>query len=164
MKFITSAAAMAILAFTGFATASSTSAELWAPSTTGGCTGTADRCVGDITYFGGGTGACGWYVLLAKVPQKDKLIAYSRYIDTNTDFEIALPEAFMGAQSNDNPFCGKSVTIYNHATGNMISAAVADKCEGCTDRSIDLTETLFSQLTNGDIAAGRVPNVQWWFN
>ena len=70
----------------------------------------------------------------------------------------------MGTQSNGNPFCGKGVTIYNPATGNYASAAVADKCMGCTGRSIDLTQALFSQLTNGDMAAGRVSGVQWWFH
>ena len=59
MKLITSTAAMAILTFTGFATASPTPANLGALST-GDCTSSGDRCVGDITYYGGGLGACGW--------------------------------------------------------------------------------------------------------
>ena len=35
---------------------------------------------------------------------------------------------------------------------------------GCNDRSIDLTYQLLGQLTNGNHDAGRVPNVQWFFN
>lgn len=77
---------------------------------------------------------------------------------------IALPYEFMGTESNDNLYCGKTLTIYNPATGESAQAIVMEKCMGCVGRSIDLTETLFSELTNGDIALGRVHNVDWWFN
>ena len=77
---------------------------------------------------------------------------------------IALPYEFMGTASNSNPYCGKTLTIYNPATGASAQATVMDKCMGCTGRSIDLTETLFSDLTGGDMGLGRVGGVDWWFN
>lgn len=146
MKSITFAAAFAALAFTGFTFAAPTPDSLDAPSTTGTCSDNDNRCVGDITYYGGGLGACGWNV------------------DTNTQNEIALPYDFMGTQSNGNPYCGQGVTVYNPATGNTALAIVGDKCMSCIDRSIDLTQQLFGQLTNGNFDAGVEDNVQWWFN
>jgi hypothetical protein len=56
---LTAAAAMAVLAFPGFALASLTQDYLNACSD-GMCSNTNDRCVGDITYYDGGLGACGW--------------------------------------------------------------------------------------------------------
>ena len=97
MKFITTIIAMAILAVAGTLAAPSL-AGLGAPFTSGTCSGTNNRYIGDITYWLGGLGACGWDV------------------NTNTQNQIALPQAFMGTQSNGNPFCGKSVTIYNVST------------------------------------------------
>ena len=116
------------------------------PSTTGTCSDTNNRCVGDITYWDGGLGACGWT------------------IDSTTQNQIALPVAFMGTQSNGNPYCGRSVSVYNPLTGVTAQATVGDKCMGCVDRSIDLTQQLFGQVTDGDFGAGREYNVQWWFN
>ena len=109
------------------------------------CQGESAACQGDITFYGGGLGACG----------------------VNVDPSgngIALPYEFMGTASNSNPYCGKTLTIYNPATGASVQATVMDKCMGCTGRSIDLTETLFGDLTGGDTGLGRVSGVDWWFN
>lgn len=132
----TSSAMLAKNAGTGAPSSASDSAS---------CQGETAACQGDITYYGGGLGACG----------------------VNVDPAgngIALPYEYMGTASNDNPYCGKTLTIYNPATGQSAQATVMDKCMGCTERSIDLTETLFSAVTNGDTAAGRVSGVDWWFN
>ena len=109
------------------------------------CLGEGAACQGDITFYGGGLGACGLNV-------------------DPTGNGIALPVAFMGPLSNTNPYCGKTLTIYNPATGESAQAVVMDKCEGCTGRSIDLTPALFDSLTNNDEALGRVHGVDWWFN
>lgn len=108
------------------------------------CMGTGAACVGDITHYDGGLGACGWNV------------------NTATDMQIALPYAFMGEQSNGNPYCGKSLTIKNPTTGQTVQATVGDKCMGCTGRSIDLTNALFNAIGNG--CDGRCSGFQWWFN
>ncbi|KIW21920.1 uncharacterized protein PV07_12669 [Cladophialophora immunda] len=114
-------------------------------STTGSCEGASDSCVGDVTHWDGGVGACGWAV------------------DTNSDYEIALPYAFMGSQSNGNPYCGRSVTLHNPTSGTTVQATVGDKCEGCTDRSIDCTDILFNAITDGE-GDGRMHGIQWWLN
>jgi hypothetical protein len=143
MQFLTTILAMAFLATTSTLAAPG---SLGRPSTSGTCSGTDNRCAGDITYWDGGLGACGWDV------------------NSHTLNQIALPFEFMGTLSNSNPYCGKSVTIYNPATGNTAQATIGDKCMGCTDRSIDLTHQLFNQLTNNNETPGRFHNVQWWFN
>ncbi|KAK5095670.1 hypothetical protein LTS08_008064 [Lithohypha guttulata] len=108
------------------------------------CEGTGNACVGDITHWDGGLGACGWNV------------------DSNSEFQIALPHAFMGTQSNGNPYCGRSLTVLNPQTGVTIQATVGDKCMGCVGRSIDLTNALFAAVGNG--CDGRCSGFQWWFN
>jgi len=116
-----------------------------AVSTTGTCAGGDNACIGDVTHWDGGLGACGWNV------------------DTNSDMEIALPYAFMGTQSNGNPYCGRSVTLYNPTSGTTVQATVGDKCMGCLDRAIDCTDVLFSAITDGQ-GDGRVSGIEWWLN
>ncbi|KIW31871.1 uncharacterized protein PV07_03460 [Cladophialophora immunda] len=113
--------------------------------TDGTCEGSGDACQGDVTHWDGGLGACGWNV------------------DTSSDYEIALPYAFMGTQSNGNPYCGRSVTLYNPTSGTTVQATVGDKCMGCTDRAIDCTDALFNAITDGT-GDGRVSGIQWWLN
>jgi gentisate 1,2-dioxygenase len=76
--------------------------------------------------------------------------------------QIALPFEFMGTQSNGNPYCGKSLTLLNPTTGQTVQATVGDKCMGCTGRSIDCTDALFSAIVPG--GDGRVSGIEWWFN
>lgn len=113
-------------------------------SSAASCQGEGNACSGDITHWDGGLGACGWNV------------------DTSSDMQIALPWEFMGTASNNNPYCGKSVTIQNPNTGNTVQAKVGDKCMGCTGRSIDLTDALFNAIGGG--CDGRCSNFVWWLN
>jgi len=111
---------------------------------TGPCVGEGSGCVGDVTHWDGGLGACGWTV------------------DSNSELQIALPVGLMGSLSNTNPYCGMSVTIYNPIDDKTQVATVGDKCMGCLGNSIDLTNALFAAVApSGD---GRVSGVQWWFN
>ena len=77
---------------------------------------------------------------------------------------VALAAGMMAAQGvanpNDNPLCGKSITI--SYGGKTVQATIEDTCPGCAQDGLDLTPTLFSQLANLD--EGRVGGVQWWFN
>lgn len=123
---------------------SDSSARSVAASSTNNCEGQGQACQGDITYYEGGLGACGWNV------------------NTASDMQIALPYEFMGTQSNGNPYCGKSLTIMNPTTGQTIQATVGDKCMGCTGRSIDLTQALFNAIGGG--CDGRCSGFDWWFN
>ena len=132
--------------WTSAAVASSTAAPgSIAASTSGTCEGEGDACVGDVTHWDGGLGACGTNV------------------DTNTDLAIALPYQFMGTESNDNPYCGRSVTLYNPTSGTTVQATVRDKCMGCLDRAIDCTDILFNQITD-NMGNGRMSGIEWWLN
>lgn len=136
----TSAAAASSPAASANVVASSISA-----SETGTCKGDGMACVGDVTYWTGGLGACGTNV------------------DTNNDLAIALPFQFMGTLSNTNPYCGRSVTLYNPFSGTTVQATVMDKCMGCYNRSIDCTELLFNQITDNE-GNGRMSGIDWWLN
>jgi len=111
----------------------------------GACQGSGDACQGDVTHWDGGLGACGWSV------------------DSNSQYQIALPFAFMGTQSNGNPYCGRSVTLFNPTSGTTVQATVGDKCMGCVDRAIDCTNVLFDAITDGE-GDGRMSGIQWWLN
>ncbi|KAI9739435.1 MAG: hypothetical protein M1818_005123 [Claussenomyces sp. TS43310] len=106
------------------------------------CTSDAP-CTGDMTYYdaSAGTGACGWNN------------------NTMADDVIALPHELMGSLSNDNPYCGLTVSI--SYGGKEITATVVDKCMGCTGNAIDLSNHAFDQLDAE--SAGRV-TCKWWFN
>ncbi|KIV78774.1 hypothetical protein PV11_06384 [Exophiala sideris] len=125
--------------------AGSVKANAVTASTTADCEGDSAACVGDVTHWDGGLGACGWNV------------------DTNSDMEIALPYEFMGTLSNTNPYCGRSVTLYNPTSGTTVQATVGDKCMGCVDRAIDCTDALFNAITDGT-GDGRVSGIEWWLN
>lgn len=114
-------------------------------STTGTCEGSGNTCVGDVTHWDGGLGACGWNV------------------DTSSQMAIALPYGFMGTQSNGNPYCGRSVTLVNPTSGTTVQATVGDKCMGCEGRSIDCTDALFNAITDGK-GDGRLSGIQWYFS
>lgn len=67
----------------------------------------------------------------------------------------------MGSESNSNPYCGKILTITCIATGKTTTATVADKCMGCNNFSIDLSNAAFLALD--DLAVGRT-KATWHFN
>lgn len=114
-------------------------------ATTGGaCEGEGSGCYGDVTHWDGGLSACGWTV------------------NTESDMQIAMPVGMMGAQSNGNPYCGRSLTIKNPTTGTTTLAIVGDKCMGCQGHSIDLTNALFNAIAPG--CDGRCSGYEWWFN
>ena len=67
----------------------------------------------------------------------------------------------MGPQSNSNPYCGRAIALLDPSTGIMQQGIVGDKCTGCVDRAVDLTDVLFQALVpTGD---GRVHGIEWWF-
>jgi hypothetical protein len=85
---------------------------------------------GDITYYTAGLGAC--------------------RITSDGDIQnvVALPHSLMGPKSNDNPYCGKTITITCIATSKITTATVVDKCMGCDGFSIDLSNAAFLNLDN----------------
>ena len=117
----------------------STTSTAAAPTATSGST----TYEGDITHYDVGLGSCGW---------------------TNTDDEavVAIPHVLMNnpANPNNNPWCGKYITI--SYAGKTNQAKIVDTCGGCDGDSIDLSPTLFTAVApNGD---GRVHDVSWYFS
>lgn len=111
------------------------------PSSGASCTARSP-CVGFLTYYIAGVGACGVTS------------------DGNSELVVALPFGLMDTLSNDNPYCGKTITIEHN--GQSIVATVVDKCMGCHDYSIDLSINAFSSL-GIDLKIGRVTGT-WYFN
>jgi expansin (peptidoglycan-binding protein) len=67
----------------------------------------------------------------------------------------------MGPLSNTNPYCGMTITIQCISTGKTTTATVVDKCMGCNNYAIDLSNAAFEELD--DLAVGRT-EAKWWFN
>ncbi|PWY93757.1 hypothetical protein BO94DRAFT_447909, partial [Aspergillus sclerotioniger CBS 115572] len=100
----------------------------------GSCSGGAP-CTGDLTYYVAGLGSCG------------------SYSNGSSDKVVALPVGIM--KDSD---CGKTVHItYNGVTE---TGTVLDKCMGCDDVSIDLSEKLFGYF--GTEAEGRLKGAEWY--
>jgi len=120
------------------------------PATTSGSGGGSGEpcpagspCTGDMTYYTLGMGACGT----------------DNTGDDLTLNIVALSHDLMGSLSNDNPYCGKNISItYNDKS---TTATVRDKCMGCSYDAIDVSEKVFEYLVGGT-TAGRV-SVQWFF-
>ncbi|KAL2148380.1 hypothetical protein VTH82DRAFT_2300 [Thermothelomyces myriococcoides] len=99
---------------------------------------------GEITYFALGLGSCGF---------DDSGKDHSENI-------VAVSSSLMGAQSNGNPLCGKTITV--KANGNTAQAVVHDKCPSCSVNDIDASEHLFLDLF-GSLDIGR-GEIEWYFN
>ena len=116
------------------------------------CLSQASHCEGEITWYSDeGLGACGMLINQA------------------VDMYLALPwEFFDGAEingnPNDNPLCGKAVTIFNPAALLTANATIQDRCPGCDGRHIDLTIPLWNAVAGLPQATGVVSDVQWWFS
>ncbi|ROV92793.1 hypothetical protein VMCG_09061 [Cytospora schulzeri] len=102
----------------------------------------SDYQTGDLTYYDLGLGACG--VDNTGQDQSANIVAMS--------------SATMGSQSNGNPMCGKSIKIYNKATGKTATGIIQDKCPGCVAGSIDVSRKLFEDLA--DLDQGRL-QISW---
>lgn len=50
--------------------------------------------------------------------------------------------------------CGKQVQLRNTATGKTVTAKVADTCPTCVGDGIDLSEAVFSALSDGNLGLG----------
>ncbi|KFA66999.1 hypothetical protein S40285_06262 [Stachybotrys chlorohalonatus IBT 40285] len=99
---------------------------------------------GELTYYTVGMGACG---------EDDSGLGSSSNI-------VAISQHLMGTQSNGNPMCGQTITIF--ANGKSTTATVRDKCMGCAAEDIDVSEKVFLELY-GSLDGGRLP-CSWSFN
>ncbi|KLP02187.1 hypothetical protein CEK27_008315 [Fusarium fujikuroi] len=114
------------------------------PASGGSSSGGSDTKHGEFTYYDIGQGACGEN-------------------DTGKDDSInivALSHLLMGPLSNNNPMCGKTITI--KANGKTCQATVADKCTSCDINDIDVSRKVYEEIW-GSLDSGRT-EVEWWFN
>jgi expansin (peptidoglycan-binding protein) len=90
---------------------------------------------GDLTYYQPGLGSCG-------------------ETSTEADHIVALaPAQFV----KDPNACGKTIQI-TIAGGKTATAKVVDKCMGCSDDSIDVSSSVFTQLA--ELTVGRA-QIEW---
>jgi hypothetical protein len=99
---------------------------------------------GELTYYALGFGACG---------EDDANLDRSSNV-------VAISHLKMGTLSNSNPMCGQTITIY--ANGKSTTATVRDKCMGCAEDDIDVSEKVFLELY-GSLDGGRL-ECTWSFN
>lgn len=118
------------------------------PSGSNGLSGLAasgKSYTGDLTWYDTGLGACG----ITSGPS-DHIVAISE----------DLFDAYGTANPNENPLCGKSVSITG-ADGSQYDAKIVDRCTGCALSDLDLSHDFFNIVTNnGD---GRVGGMKWSF-
>jgi len=118
------------------------------PSASSGSSPSGTTHTGDITYYAPGLGSCG----VTNGPS-DHIVAMAENV------MVAAMDA-AGTSTNDNPLCGKSITI--SYGGKTATATIEDTCPGCAGYSLDLTPTLFEEFAT--LGTGRVSGVEWWYN
>lgn len=127
------------------AAAPSSPAAAPSPPSSGGGAPSGKTYTGEMTYYTPGLGSCG-------------------ITSSESEDVVALPVAMMTAANppnpNDNPYCGKMITI--SYGGKTATAKVVDTCPGCAGDSIDLSPPVFAELAN--MSEGRVAGVKWWFS
>ena len=94
---------------------------------------------GRATFYNVGLGNCGGY-------------------SSANEHVVALNTAQYGSTSQVSSACGQTISItYN---GNTQTATVVDSCPTCPDQALDLSTSLFSALTNGNMGLGQI-YVDW---
>ncbi|OJA19622.1 hypothetical protein AZE42_03872, partial [Rhizopogon vesiculosus] len=89
------------------------------------------------TWYEVGLGACG-------------------YNDTDSDPIVAISAEIYGSGG----YCNQWVEITNTDNGKTASGQVRDKCPSCDSGSLDMSFSLFEQLSTLD--TGRIP-ISWYF-
>ena len=97
---------------------------------------------GDLTYYGPGLGSCGY-----TNSESDSICAVSH---------ILFDAASTGSNPNENPLCGMKIRIRRN--GVSVDVKVVDRCVGCAETDLDVTESVFGDLA--EIAQGRV-TMEW---
>lgn len=114
-------------------------------------TGGPENFSGDLTYYATGLGACG---------------EVNKNGDNITAVSHVLYDAEMTQNPNDNPICGRILRVqrYDEELEQMhvVDLRVVDRCEGCAQYDLDVTEITFGLFA--PIESGRV-KVEWaWKN
>lgn len=119
-------------------------------STSGNCESSSSWCTGDMTLYE-----------TAKDPDHKSScgdVNGVAGINSDDDLVVAIPIGFMNKAS----MCGKTVQIYNPASGISATAQVVDSCGGCQGRALDMSHGLYDKLS-GNRACGRIGGIQWYF-
>lgn len=126
-------------------TTSSAAATTTSSSSGSGLAASGKSYTGDLTWYAVGLGACGWDNIAS-----DHIVAISQTVFDNSQYATANP--------NNNPLCGRYVSITG-VDGSQYQAKVVDRCTGCAEADLDLSEDFFNLVTsNGD---GRVHDITW---
>ncbi|KAJ5097024.1 hypothetical protein N7456_007745 [Penicillium angulare] len=97
---------------------------------------------GDLTYYAPALGSCGY-----TNTESEHVLAVSH---------ILFDAASTGSNPNDNPLCGLKIRI--RRDGESVDAKVVDRCVGCAETDLDVTESVFEKLAT--LAQGRV-TMEW---
>ncbi|TCD63215.1 hypothetical protein EIP91_005827 [Steccherinum ochraceum] len=97
---------------------------------------------GTASFFDTGADACGGF-------------------DQDSDPVVSLPTNLFGLQS-PSPHCGQAVTIMNTQNGQVAHGVVRDECPECGISELDLSRSLFLELTPS-LSAGVIP-ISWFFD
>jgi len=107
---------------------------------------------GDLTYYQPGLGACGM-----TNTEQDHIVAISATIFDSYN---------AAGNSNNNPLCGQYLTITGK-DGSPYKAQIVDRCVGCDEGSLDLTQPFFNMVTAHEVDGqtvygdGRVSGMKW---
>lgn len=93
---------------------------------------------GDLTYYNPALGACGY-----TNSDSDKICAVSH---------VLFDAASTGSNPNANPLCGLKLRLRRN--GRSVDVKVVDRCVGCAETDLDVTEAVFEEVANLD--QGRV--------
>lgn len=93
------------------------------------------------TFYAVGLGNCGWS-------------------NSASDKVVALNTAQYGSTSQKSGSCGQTITVnYN---GKSQQAQIVDSCPTCPYGGLDMSTSLFSALTNGNMGLGEI-QVSWHY-
>lgn len=93
---------------------------------------------GDLTYYNPALGACGY-----DNSDSDLICAVSH---------VLFDAASTGSNPNANPLCGMKLRL--RRDGKSVDVKVVDRCVGCKETDLDVTETVFKKVA--DLDQGRV--------
>lgn len=99
---------------------------------------------GDITYYADGLGACNY----VNGPS-DHIVAISH---------VLFDEYTPNGNPNKNPLCGMAITVTG-TDGTQHTAEVVDRCVGCAEGDLDLSEDFFAIVA--PTGNGRVHDIKW---
>lgn len=97
---------------------------------------------GDLTYYDPGLGSCGY-----TSTESEHICAVSH---------VLFDAASTGSNPNDNPLCGLKIRI--RRDGQSVDVKVVDRCVGCAETDLDVTESVFEKVAN--LVQGRV-KMEW---